>query len=130
MKIKGPANYSGPPPTETKTDATKAKAEFDPEKVGGESQPVRTRTHQPAPWERGLSEIAHAIKAEGLQGEAVVGKVVDSVLENLFGKEFLSGRDAATMRETLTPFISQDELLMNKLNSVLSRLEKKNAKGG
>ena len=128
MKIKGPANYSGPPtPPDLKTDKGKSVAGFDPQKGAETPQSARAKgkAQEPASFEKSLSQIAKAIKAEGLQGEAMASKVVDSVLDEIFGKDFLSKPGAAAMRKTLSPFLSQDETVMNKLNNVLSRLEKK-----
>jgi hypothetical protein len=126
MKIKGPGDYPGLPvpsgPGEGKP-AGKLDVQKGVEKTADAQ--IKGKVHEPTGFEKGLSSIAAAIRTEGLQGEAMVGRVVDSVLEEILGKDFASRPDSAAMRQILSPFISQDEVLMNKLNNVLSRLEKK-----
>ena len=126
MKIKGPGNFSVPPEPEPKGDNKKV-GNFPSEKlVEQTSQPKARAEAQPATgMEKGLSEVARSAKAEGLKGEALAGKVVDTVLGEMFGKDFLSRPDAAALRDTIAPFVAQDEHLSSKLNNLLSRLANK-----
>jgi hypothetical protein len=126
MKIKGPGNYSGPPSPDFKGDDKKV-GKFQPEKLqqGPEQAKAKTQTQNVSHLEKGLSDVARAAKAEGLKGEALTAKVVDSVLTQMFGEDFLSTPDAAAMRETITPFVAQDEHLSNKINNLISRLGNK-----
>ena len=126
MKIKGPGNYSGPPPTEFKGDDKKV-GNFPankPEEQVGLSR-GKTETQPLSGMEKGLTEVARSVKSEGLKGEALASKVVDTVLGEMFGKDFLSHPDAKALRETIAPFVAQDEHLSSKLNSLLSRLGNK-----
>ena len=124
MKIKGPGGYSGPPvPPEPESVGSKP-TKFEPQ----ETQTAEV-THkkgaaatEPTAFEKGLQEIARTSRAGG--GEIPVGKIVDSVLEEVLGKDFASKPGGAAVKEAIVPLISQDELLMGKLNSILSRLEK------
>ena len=124
MKIKGPGGYSGPPvPPEPESVGSKP-TKFEPQ----ETQTAEV-THkkgaaatEPTAFEKGLLEIARTSRAGG--GEIPVGKIVDSVLEEVLGKDFASKPGGAAVKEAIVPLISQDEHLMGKLNSILSRLEK------
>lgn len=124
MKIKGPGGYSGPPaPPEPESVGSKP-TKFEPQ----ETQTAEV-THkkgaaatEPTAFEKGLQEIARTSRAGG--GEIPVGKIVDSVLEEVLGKDFASKPGGAAVKEAIVPLISQDEHLMGKLNSILSRLEK------
>lgn len=126
MKIKGPGNYSGPPPPEIQNDKKKV-GKFEAEKIqkGPEETKAKAQTQNVSHLEQGLSEVAHAAKAEGLKGEALAAKVVDTVLTQMFGKDFLSRPDAAALRETITPFVAQDEHLSSKIAHLISRLGNK-----
>ncbi len=73
----------------------------------------------------GLKEVARSVKAEGLKGEALTAKVVDTVLTQMFGKDFLSSPDAAALRETITRFLAQDEHLSTRINNLITRLGNK-----
>jgi hypothetical protein len=127
MKIKGPGNYSGPPPSEFPGEKKKV-GNFPADKSVEQApqKKVKTETQSVSQMEKGLSEVARSAKAEGLKGEALAAKVVDTVLGEMFGKDFLSRPDAAVLRETIAPFVAQDEHLSSKLNSLLSRLGNKN----
>ncbi|MCI0414273.1 hypothetical protein L0222_15955 [bacterium] len=128
MKIKGPGNYSGPPPPEPKGDDKKV-GKFQPEKHVQQTQDTKAKAKGQAQSissiEKGLSEVAKTAKAEGLKGEALAAKVVDTVLTEMFGKDFVSRPDAAALRETITPFVAQDEHLSSKLQSLITRLGNK-----
>lgn len=126
MKIKGPGPYSGPPPSEPKGDDKKV-GKFQPEKYSQEPQETKAKgqTQNVSQLEKGLSEVAKTAKAEGLKGEALAAKVVDTVLTEMFGKDFLTRPDAAALRETITPFVAQDEHLSSKLQSLITRLGNK-----
>lgn len=129
MKIKGPGNYSGlpAPPEEVKGGEAKGRAAFSPE-AGGIKDAEATRknaaTGEAGSFEAKLQEIARAGRKDGAPGAETVNKVVDSVLERMMGKEFLAGPDASSMKAAMVPMLSEDEHFMNKLNSVLSRLQK------
>ncbi len=127
MKIKGPGNYSGPLPPEPQGDDKKV-GKFQPEKKQIQ-EPQETKAKGQAPnvsaMEKGLSEVAKTAKAEGLKGEALAAKVVDTVLTQMFGEDFVSRPDAAALRETITPFVAQDEHLSSKLQSLMTRLGNK-----
>ena len=126
MKIKGPGTFSGPPSPEFQESEKKA-GKFPIEKPVEQAAQtkVRTETQSVSNLEKGLGEVARSVKAEGLKGEALAVKVVDTVLGEMFGKDFLSRPDAAALRETIAPFVAQDEHLSSKLNSLLSRLGNK-----
>jgi len=126
MKIKGPGNYSVPPPPEPKGDDKKV-GKFQPEKYIQEPKETKAKgqTQNVSTLEKGLSEVAKTAKAEGLKGEALAAKVVDTVLTDMFGKDFLTRPDAAALRETITPFVAQDEHLSSKLQSLITRLGNK-----
>jgi hypothetical protein len=121
MKINRPG-FTGPPPAENKADDKKVgKFELNKEI----QQPQEVRTKGVSALESGLSEVARAAKAEGLKGEALASRVVDTVLGEVFGKDFMSRPDAAALRETIAPFVAQDEHLSAKINSLISRLGNK-----
>jgi len=127
MKIKGPGNYSGPPSPEVQKGDDKKVSKFPLDQgIEKTAQPkARAEAQSVSGMERGLSEVAPSAKAEGLKGEALAAKVVDTVLGEMFGKDFLSRPDAAALRDTIAPFVAQDEHLSSKLNSLLSRLANK-----
>ena len=126
MKIKGSGNIPASLPPEPTGDDKKV-GKFQPEKQIQE--PNQARSKGPAQnisaMEKGLSEVAKAAKEEGLKGEALAAKVVDTVLTQMFGEDFVSRPDAAALRETITPFIAQDEHLSSKLQSLMTRLGNK-----
>ena len=124
MKIKGPGNYSGPPSPEFKGDDKKV-GKFSENLQGPETTKASSPKQTVSPLEQGLSEVARSAKAEGLKGEALTAKVVDTVLTQMFGKDFLSRPDATALRETMIPFLSQDEHLSGKINSLIARLGNK-----
>jgi hypothetical protein len=126
MKIKGPGNYSGPPPPESKGDEKKV-GKFQPDKYTQEPQETKAKgqTQNVSTLDKQLSEVAKTAKAEGLKGEALAAKVVDTVLTDMFGKDFLTRPDAAALRETITPFVAQDEHLSSKLQNLITRLGNK-----
>lgn len=127
MKIKGPGNFSGPPPSDFKPEEDKKVGKFEPEKLQqtGPQAKVKNQPLNASEFEKGLSEIARSAKSEGLKGEALAAKVVDTVLTEMFGKDFLSNPDATKLRETIIPFVAQDENLSNKINNLISRLGNK-----
>lgn len=125
MKIKGPPIFSGPPePPDPDSGDTKSVA--NQPKTKAEIQDVRNRSvSAPDAFENGLREVAELGKKQGIPNEVTVAKVVDTVLEEVLGKEFVSSAEAASIREALTPLISSDAYLMGKLNSILSRMGNK-----
>jgi hypothetical protein len=126
MKIKGPGEFSVPPSPEPKGDDKKV-GNFPSEKVVEQTTQSKARAEAPpvSGMEKGLSEVARSMKTEGLKGEALATKVVDTVLGEMFGKDFLSRPDAVALRDTIAPFVAQDEHLSSKLNHLLSRLANK-----
>jgi hypothetical protein len=126
MKIKGPGDFSVPPSPEFKGDEKKV-GKFEPEKLtkGPEETKAKKESAGVSNLEQGFQEVARAAKAEGLKGEALTAKVVDTVLTEMFGKDFLNRPEAAALRDTITPFVSQDEHLSAKINSLISRLGNK-----
>ena len=126
MKIKGQGNFSGPPPPEFKGDDKKV-GKFELEKPIEQAEKAKSKaeTQSISSLEKGLSEVARSAKEEGLKGEALASRVVDTVLGEMFGKDFLSRPDAKALRETIAPFVAQDEHLSSKLNGLLSRLGNK-----
>ncbi|HEY7161013.1 MAG TPA: hypothetical protein VH815_07115 [Acidobacteriota bacterium] len=124
MKIKGPGGYSGPPvPPEPDSVGSKPTSKFEPQETQSAevAQKKGATAAEPSSFEKGLQEIARS-RAGG--GEIPVGKIVDSVLEEVLGKDFASKPGGAAVKEAIVPLISQDEHLMGKLNSILSRLDK------
>jgi hypothetical protein len=123
MRIKG-SGYSGPPvPPEPEGVESKPVSKFEPKEVQA-SEVTNKRgaaAAEPSAFEKGLQEIA---KASRTGADVPVDKIVDTVLEEVFGKDFASTPDGAAARDAIVPLISQDEHLMGKLNSILSRLEK------
>jgi hypothetical protein len=126
MRIKGPGDLPGQQPIEPKRDEKKV-GKFQPEKYIQEPQETKAKgqTQHVSHLEKELSEIAKSAKAEGLKGEALAAKVVDTVLSEMFGKDFLTRPDAAALRETITPFVAQDEHLSSKLQNLITRLGNK-----
>lgn len=126
MIIKGPPKYSGPPaPPDPESGENKSVSKLQSD-AKSEVRETRNRSVSPADaFEKGLTEVAALAKKQGIPKEATVAKVVDTVLEEVLGKEFLSSPEAASIRKALTPLISSDEYLMGKLNSILSRMGNK-----
>jgi hypothetical protein len=125
MTIKVPPNLSGPPaPPDPESAESKPVAKFQTEgKSEVREKPIAKSAVDT--FENGLKEVAELARKQGIPKEATVAKVVDRVLEQVLGKEFLSKPEAASVREALTPLICSDEYLMGKLNSILSRLGNK-----
>jgi hypothetical protein len=126
MKIKGPPNFSGPPaPPDPESGEKKSVSKLQAN-TNSPVQEIKNRSISAADtFEKGLREVAEAARKQEIPKEATVAKVVDTVLEQVLGKEFLSKPEAASVREALTPLIASDEYLMGKLNSILSRLGNK-----
>lgn len=125
MIIKGPPKYSGRP-APPDPDSGDSKSVANQPKTKAEIQEVRNRSvSAPDAFENRLREVAELGRKQGIPKEATVAKVVDTVLEEVLGKEFLSSPEAASIREALTPLISSDEYLMGKLNNILSRMGNK-----
>lgn len=139
MKIKGPADYSGPPaPPEPEKGgsgegvvspgrlaADQVSPQQQAETVAAKGKSAADPARQPDAFEMELRDIARTVKDQGLHGEATAAKVVDRVLEDVMGKEFMSGPRGVEIRQAIGPLVSQDDHLMAKLNSILSRLENK-----
>lgn len=129
MKIKGPGNYSGipAPPEDVKKGEGKGSVPFNPD-AGGVQGTDAAQKNAPAgkvgTFEASMQEIAKTSGKQGASADATVNRVVDSVLEQMMGKEFLGKPEAASLKATMVPMLSQDEHFMNKLNSVLARLQK------
>jgi hypothetical protein len=124
MKIKGPGSYSGPPaPSEPEGTESKPVSKFDTQEVqtSEATQKKGSAASGLNAFEKGLQEIARASRTGG---EVSVTKIVDTVLEEFLGKDFASRPDGVAVRDAIVPLINQDEHLMGKLNSILSRLEK------
>lgn len=125
MKIKGPSDYSGPPtPPEPKGVDNKSVSKFETEQTTTESTQSAGRKEKASgldSFETGLREIAKTSGPQGMPGEAV-DKIVDTVLQEVLGKDFMSRPDAARLKEAIAPLISQDEQIMGKLQSILNRL--------
>ena len=126
MKIKGPGDFSGPQPPEIQKEGKKV-GKFDPEKLqeGPQETKGKVQPQNVSQLEQGLSEVARTAKSEGLKGEALTAKVVDTVLTQMFGKDFLSRPEATALRDTITPFVAQDEHLSGKIQSLIARLGNK-----
>ena len=126
MKIKGPGDFSVPPAPDFKGDDKKV-GKFQSERLqqGPEQTKTKNQPQNVSSLEKGLSEVARAAKEEGLKGEALTARVVDTVLTQMFGKDFSTHPDAAKLRETITPFVAQDEHLSGKINNLISRLGNK-----
>jgi hypothetical protein len=123
MRIKG-SGYSGPPvPPEPEGIESKPKSKFETKEAQTSEVTNKkgTAATEPTAFEKGLEEIA---KASRTGADVPVNKIVDSVLEEVLGKDFASTPVGAAARDAIVPLISQDEHLMGKLNSILSRLEK------
>ncbi len=137
MKIKGPADYSGPAATppepgkggEEKISSGRQADRLLPQQTETAASAAATAgrgvRRQAGTFEVEMEGRARAMKTENLQGEAVAGRVVDSVLEDVLGKEFMSGPRADAIRQAIGPMVSQDENLMSRIHSILSRLENK-----
>ena len=129
MKIKGPGNYSGlpAPPEDVKGGEVKGKSSFSPdagEVKGTDATAAGSVSGKASSFETNLRQIAGASGKEGVTGDATVNKVVDSVLEQMLGNEFLGKPEAASLKNAVVPMLSQDENFMSKLNHVLARLQK------
>lgn len=126
MKIKEPPNYSGPPaPPDPEAGESKPVSNFQSDAKSEVREKPTASVPATDTFKNGLKEVAELARKQGIPKEATVGKVVDRVLEQVLGKEFLSKPEAASVREALTPLICSDEYLMSKLNSILSRLGNK-----
>ena len=127
MKIKGPANYT--PPVSPDSTGEKGKPEsvsnFSPDSASSSAglRPKGEKQVQSSSLENSLRELAKTTGKQGLQGEEKIGKIVDSILEEVMGKDFLSRPDAASLRAAITPLVAHDEHLSGKLNSILARLK-------
>lgn len=123
MKIKGPGSYSGPPaPPEPEGPGSKPATKFESGQVAdAQAAQNKGRTSEVSNFEKGLQEIARNQKPGS---EIPVNKIVDSVIEEVLGKDYMSKPGAANLRDAIVPLVSQDENLMNKLNGILSRLNK------
>jgi hypothetical protein len=128
MKIKGPADYSGPPtPPEPDGVDKKTVSKFEREQAADvkvNKTPGKEQVAATDPFENCLRAIAKTSGPQGLRGEEAVHHIVDTVLQEIMGKEFMSKPDAARLKEAISPLISQDEQMMSKLNSILNRLGK------
>ncbi len=124
MKIKGPGSYSGPPaPPEPEGVGSKPVSKFENKEVQASEVTNKKGAAAAGPtlFEQKLQEIAKTSRAGS---EIPVNKIVDTVLEDVLGKDFASRPGCAAVRDAIVPLINQDEHLMGKLNSILSRLEK------
>jgi hypothetical protein len=129
MKIKGPPDYSGPPtPPEFEGGEKQNVSKAQSEKSLTETQiPEKLSPARADALEKGLREVAELARKEGLDKEATIGKVVDTVLEQVMGKEFICGPEAASLRKAIAPLVSSDEYLMGKITNLLSRLGNKSS---
>jgi hypothetical protein len=126
MKIdKKPPDYPVPPtPPENGAD-NKTVSKFDPGQSNITSaKPTGKEAEVSTPFEQSLREIAKGSGTQESRGPAAVERVVNSVIEEVMGKEFMSRPDAARLKDALVPMIGEDEPMMNKLNSILNRLGK------
>jgi hypothetical protein len=130
MKIKGPPDYSGPPaPSEFEGGEKQNVSKVQSEKSVTETR-LSAEKLSPAradALEKSLREVAETAKKEGLEKEATIGRVVDTVLEQVMGKEFMCGPEAASLRNAIAPLVSSDEYLMGKISNLLSRLGNKSS---
>ena len=128
MKIKGPPDYTGPPtPPESNGVEKKAVSKFgtDPSADIKPTSPAnRKQPEVTDSFEKDLRKIAKTSGPQGPPGEEAVSQMVDSVLQEVLGKEFMSKPEAARLKEALVPMIHQDEQMMGKLGSLLNRLGK------
>jgi hypothetical protein len=125
MNIKGPGGPSRPSvPQEPESVDSKPTSKFEPQETQATevSHKKGAAPAESGAFEKGLREIARTSRAGG--GDIPVDKVVDSVLEEVLGKDFASKPGGKAVREAIVPLISQDEHLMGKLKSIFSRLEK------
>lgn len=125
MDVKRPGGVSRPPiSSEPETVGSKPTSKFEPQ--GTQATEVSRKKGatpaEPGIFEKGLREIARTSRAGG--GEIPVDKVVHSALEEVLGKDFASKPGGAAVKDAIVPLVSQDEHLMGKLKSILSRLEK------
>jgi hypothetical protein len=129
MKIKGPADYPGPPapPEPSKEGGRISSGQFENRmsESAAASVPKGKSSKTSMSFEPAFREVARAVRAEGLQGETAAARVVDRALEDVLGKEFMAGPQAAPMREAIGSLVTQDECLMGKIHSILSRLKDK-----
>ncbi len=129
MKIKGPADYPGPPtpPEPKKGEERISSGQFENQMAESKAAGgLKGKTPEPpASFDLAFGEVARAVRAGGLAGEEAATRVVDKVLEGVLGKEFMAGPQAASLREAIGPLVTQDECLMNKIHSILSRLQNK-----
>lgn len=127
MNIK-PPDYSRPttPPEPDGVDAkTISKSETEKAAdVRANKTAAKEKFAAVDPFENCLREVAKASGPQGLKGEEAVHHIVDTVLQEVMGKDFMSKPDAGRVREAISPLISQDEQMMSKLNSILNRLIK------
>jgi hypothetical protein len=124
MKIKGPGGYSGPPASpEPEGVGNKPVSKFEPKEVQASEVANKkgAASAEPSAFEKGLQEIAKTSRAGS---EIPVEKIVDTALEDVLGKDYASRPGGLAVRDAIVPLINQDEHLMGKLNSILSRLEK------
>jgi len=127
MKIKGPPDYPVPPtPPEQNGADNKTVSKFDPGQTANiaSAKPIGKEAEVTTHFEQSLKEIAKGSGPQQPGGPAAVERIVDSVLEEVMGKEFMSKPDAARLKDAIMPMINDDEPMMNKLNSILNRLGK------
>jgi hypothetical protein len=127
MKIKGPGGYSGVPgpPDDVKKGEGKGNVPFKTETGEVQGSSSSRKSAGPAgAFEACLKEVAKTSGKEGVSGEAGVNRMVDTVLEQMLGKDFLGKPEAASLKAAMVPMLSQDEHFMNRLNKVLTRLQK------
>ncbi len=128
MKIKGPTDYSIPPAQPESNGVEKktvSKVESEPSRdINKAGSPSQKQPEVSGRFEKGLREIAKASGPKGPDGEASVDHIVDTVLQEVLGKDFMSRPEGARLKEVIIPMISQDEQMMSKLNSILNRLGK------
>lgn len=126
MKIKPPDNSRPPTPPESDGVDKKTVSKFETDPAADAKANKLTGKEQVAtdPFESCMREVAKTSGPQGLKGEEAVHRIVDTVLQEIMGKEFMSKPDAARLKEAISPMISQDEQMMSKLNSILNRLGK------
>lgn len=132
MKIKGPGGYPRPPePPDAQSGKVGNQSTFTPGSVAEEASVRKApgKSKVVTPFETDLKEISGSVKAGTMNHETAVTKVVESVLSDLLGKDFLSRADSASLREKIGPFIAQDDVLAGKLQSILSRIGKSGDQG-
>jgi protein tyrosine/serine phosphatase len=127
MKIKGSPDFPVPPtPPEQNGADNKTVSKFDPGQSSNitSARPSGKEGEVTSPFEQSLKEIAKSSGPQQPVGKAAAEHIVNSVLEEVMGKEFMSKPDAARLKDALVPMISEDEPMMNKLNSILNRIGK------